>query len=68
MPNVKKLRINGSQVDVDADEQRSLLELLREDLGLPVRNTDAAKGGAAPVPCWLTAAGPFLCDDLSNGG
>ena len=34
MPNVKKLRINGSQVDVDAEEERSLLELLREDLGL----------------------------------
>jgi aerobic-type carbon monoxide dehydrogenase small subunit (CoxS/CutS family) len=34
MPDVKKLRINGSQVDVDAEEQRSLLELLREDLGL----------------------------------
>ncbi len=34
MPNVKKLRINGSQVNVDAEEERSLLDLLREDLGL----------------------------------
>jgi aerobic-type carbon monoxide dehydrogenase small subunit (CoxS/CutS family) len=34
MPNVKKLRINGRQVDIDAEEERSLLELLREDLGL----------------------------------
>jgi aerobic-type carbon monoxide dehydrogenase small subunit (CoxS/CutS family) len=34
MPNVKKLRINGSQVDVEAEEERSLLDLLREDLGL----------------------------------
>ncbi len=34
MANVKKLRINGSQVEIDAEEERSLLELLREDLGL----------------------------------
>jgi aerobic-type carbon monoxide dehydrogenase small subunit (CoxS/CutS family) len=34
MANVKTLRINGSHVDVDADAERSLLELLREDLGL----------------------------------
>jgi aerobic-type carbon monoxide dehydrogenase small subunit (CoxS/CutS family) len=34
MSNVKKLRINGSQVNVDAEEERSLLDLLREDLGL----------------------------------
>jgi aerobic-type carbon monoxide dehydrogenase small subunit (CoxS/CutS family) len=34
MPNVKRLRINGSHVDVDAEEERSLLDLLREDLGL----------------------------------
>ena len=34
MPNIKKLRINGRNVDVDAEEERSLLDLLREDLGL----------------------------------
>jgi aerobic-type carbon monoxide dehydrogenase small subunit (CoxS/CutS family) len=34
MPNVKMLRINGSHVKVDAEEERSLLDLLREDLGL----------------------------------
>ena len=34
MPNVRKLQINGSHVDVDSDAERSLLELLREDLGL----------------------------------
>ena len=34
MPNIKKLRINGSHVNVDTDEERSLLDLLREDLGL----------------------------------
>jgi aerobic-type carbon monoxide dehydrogenase small subunit (CoxS/CutS family) len=34
MPNVKKLRINGSDIEVDALEERSLLDVLREDLGL----------------------------------
>jgi aerobic-type carbon monoxide dehydrogenase small subunit (CoxS/CutS family) len=34
MPGVKNLRINGRRIDVDAGEDRSLLELLRDDLGL----------------------------------
>ncbi len=34
MPNVKQLRINGSKVDVSAEEERSLLGVLRDDLGL----------------------------------
>jgi aerobic-type carbon monoxide dehydrogenase small subunit (CoxS/CutS family) len=34
MTNVKNLRINGRQIDVDAEEDRSLLDLLRDDLGL----------------------------------
>jgi aerobic-type carbon monoxide dehydrogenase small subunit (CoxS/CutS family) len=34
MPNVKNLRINGRRIDVDAEEDRLLLDLLRDDLGL----------------------------------
>ncbi|MFI5459439.1 MAG: (2Fe-2S)-binding protein [Isosphaerales bacterium] len=34
MPDVKKLRINGSLVDVNTDRDRSLLEVLRDELGL----------------------------------
>ncbi len=34
MPNLTKLRINGAQVDVDAEEEHSLLELLRDQVGL----------------------------------
>ncbi len=34
MPNLKKLRVNGAQVDVDAEEEQSLLELLRDQVGL----------------------------------
>jgi len=34
MPNLTNLRINGAQVDVDAEEEQSLLELLRDQVGL----------------------------------
>jgi aerobic-type carbon monoxide dehydrogenase small subunit (CoxS/CutS family) len=34
MPHVKELLINGSKVDVSADEERSLLGVLRDDLSL----------------------------------
>jgi aerobic-type carbon monoxide dehydrogenase small subunit (CoxS/CutS family) len=34
MPNLKKLRLNGRQVDVDAEDEQSLLELLRDQVGL----------------------------------
>lgn len=34
MSNVKELNVNGARRAVDADEDRSLLSVLREDLGL----------------------------------
>jgi aerobic-type carbon monoxide dehydrogenase small subunit (CoxS/CutS family) len=34
MPNIKELRINGSKVPVNAEDARSLLGVLRDDLGL----------------------------------
>jgi aerobic-type carbon monoxide dehydrogenase small subunit (CoxS/CutS family) len=34
MPNVQELRINGKAVRVEADRERSLLGVLRDDLGL----------------------------------
>ena len=34
MPKLKNLRINGRPIEVDAEADRSLLELLRDDLGL----------------------------------
>jgi aerobic-type carbon monoxide dehydrogenase small subunit (CoxS/CutS family) len=34
MPNIKELRINGSKVDISAEDEQSLLGVLRDDLGL----------------------------------
>jgi aerobic-type carbon monoxide dehydrogenase small subunit (CoxS/CutS family) len=34
MPSVRELRINGAKVRVNAEEDRPLLEVLRDDLGL----------------------------------
>src|SRR5271165_5297478 len=34
MPNIKEFRINGAKVDVSAEEERSLLGVLRDDLDL----------------------------------
>jgi aerobic-type carbon monoxide dehydrogenase small subunit (CoxS/CutS family) len=34
MANVKELRVNGARVKLDADRERPLLSVLREDLGL----------------------------------
>src|ERR1700746_3255741 len=34
MPNIKNLTINGRGIEVSADEDRPLLDLLREDLDL----------------------------------
>lgn len=34
MPNIKELHINGGKRSIDADEDRSLLSVLRDDLGL----------------------------------
>jgi aerobic-type carbon monoxide dehydrogenase small subunit (CoxS/CutS family) len=55
MPNVKQLQINGKQVSVDAEEERSLLDLLREDLGL-----SGAKYGCGEGRCGA-------CTVLVNG-
>jgi aerobic-type carbon monoxide dehydrogenase small subunit (CoxS/CutS family) len=34
MPRIQELRVNGAKVRVDAEEDRPLLEVLRDDLGL----------------------------------
>jgi aerobic-type carbon monoxide dehydrogenase small subunit (CoxS/CutS family) len=75
MPNVKKLRINGSNVDVDAEEERSLLELLREDLGLTGTKYGCGEGrcGActvlvdgAPVRSCVTALRTVTAGEITT--
>jgi aerobic-type carbon monoxide dehydrogenase small subunit (CoxS/CutS family) len=34
MPNIQELRVNGAKMRIDAEEDRPLLEVLRDDLGL----------------------------------
>jgi aerobic-type carbon monoxide dehydrogenase small subunit (CoxS/CutS family) len=46
MPHVKELLINGSKVDVSADEERSLLGVLRDD-----RSLTGAKYGCGEGRC-----------------
>jgi nicotinate dehydrogenase subunit A len=66
MPQVKELKVNGARVPVDADPERSLLQVLREDLGLTGSKYGCGEGqcGACtvlldgqPVRSCLTPAG-----------
>jgi isoquinoline 1-oxidoreductase subunit alpha len=58
MPNVKELRINGARVRVDADADRSLLSVLRDDLELTGAKYGCGEGqcGACTVLLDGTAA------------
>jgi aerobic-type carbon monoxide dehydrogenase small subunit (CoxS/CutS family) len=75
MPNVKQLRINGNQVKVDAEEERSLLDLLREDLGLSGAKYGCGEGrcGActvlvdgAPVRSCVTALKTITTGEITT--
>ena len=75
MPNIKKLRINGRHVDVDAEEERSLLDLLREDVGLTGAKYGCGEGrcGActvlvdgAPVRSCVTALRTVASSEITT--
>ncbi len=75
MPNVKKLRINGSHVDVDAEEARFLLKVLRDDLGLTGAKYGCGEGrcGActvlvdgAPVRSCVTALRTVAASEITT--
>jgi aerobic-type carbon monoxide dehydrogenase small subunit (CoxS/CutS family) len=61
MPNIKKLRINGRGVDIDAEEDRSLLDLLREDLGLTGAKYGCGEGRCGACTVLLDGAPARSC-------
>ena len=63
MPKTTELRINGARRQIQADPERSLLSVLRDDLDLTGSNMDVVKASAAPVrSCWMAQP----CDRVSR--
>ena len=50
MLNIVHMTVNGKEVELAVDPRESLLETLRNRLGL----TSVKKGSAAPAQCWWT--------------
>ncbi|WP_349237180.1 hypothetical protein [Bosea sp. ASV33] len=46
-----RFNINGNSVEVEADLRTSLLDILRDHLGLTGSKKGATRGPAALVPC-----------------
>jgi aerobic-type carbon monoxide dehydrogenase small subunit (CoxS/CutS family) len=75
MPNVHKLRINGAEVEVNAVEEQSLLEVLRDNLGLTGAKYGCGEGrcGActvlvdgAPVRSCVTKCGAAAAREITT--
>ena len=75
MAKIRKLRINGSPVEIDAEEERSLLDLLREDIGLTGAKYGCGEGrcGActvlvdgAPVRSCVTALKAVVSGEITT--
>jgi len=75
MPNVQELKINGAKVRVDAEEDRPLLEVLRDDLGLTGAKYGCGEGrcGActvlvdgAPVRSCVTKVGAVATHEIAT--
>ena len=75
MPDVKDLRINGSHVNVNADAERSLLEVLRDDLGLTGAKYGCGEGrcgactvlvNGAPVRSCVTKLGAVAAGEITT--
>jgi aerobic-type carbon monoxide dehydrogenase small subunit (CoxS/CutS family) len=75
MPSVRNLRINGRPIEVDAEENRYLLEVLRDDLGLTGAKYGCGEGrcgactvlvNGAPVRSCVTALKTVAGDEITT--
>jgi aerobic-type carbon monoxide dehydrogenase small subunit (CoxS/CutS family) len=75
MPDVKDLRINGTRVDVNADAERLLLGVLRDDLGLTGAKYGCGEGrcgactvlvNGAPVRSCVTKLGAVAASEITT--
>lgn len=51
MQRISELQVNGAKLRINADADRSLLSVLRDDLDLTGSKYGCAKVNAEPVPC-----------------
>ena len=54
MLNIVQMTVNGKEVELAVDPRESLLDTLRNRLGLTSVKKGCEVGSAVPVPCWLT--------------
>ena len=54
MLKIVHMKVNGKDVELAVDERESLLDTLRQRMGLTSVKRAAKSGNAAPVPCWST--------------
>ena len=52
MLKIVHMKVNGKDVELAVDERESLLDTLRQRLGLTSVKKGWGSGNAAPVPCW----------------
>lgn len=52
MLKIVHMKVNGKEVELAVDERESLLDTLRQRLGLTSVKRAARSGNAAPVPYW----------------
>ena len=52
MLKIVHMKVNGKEVELAVDERESLLDTLRQRLGLTSVKRAARSGNAVPVPFW----------------
>jgi len=61
MPRVTELQVNGQRLRIDdAEGERSLLSVLRDDLDLTGCKYGCGEGECGPAPFWWTASNALV--------